>query len=58
MSVNINDSLRIIAFEVDEVLQHGTGEQAMQLMAMLRTQAQRLDHRLANPNNVWNRVQS
>jgi hypothetical protein len=58
MSVNVNDCLRIIAFEVDQVLQHGTDEQAMQLMAMLRTQSIRLDHHLTDAHDMWNRVQS
>ena len=56
--MNLNTTIRNIAFEVDEVLQHGTADEAMHIMGVLRQQATRIDRRLANPNNVWNRVQS
>ena len=54
--MNVNTAIRNIAFEVDEVLQRGTADEAMHIMGFLRLQAARIDRHLANPNHQWNRV--
>lgn len=54
--MNLTSIMRNIAFEVDELLQHGTADEAMHIMGVLRLQATRIDRHLANPNHQWNRV--
>lgn len=45
-----------IESEVDFVVEEATADEAMQIMGFLRSQAARIDRRLANPNHQWNRV--
>lgn len=54
--MNVNTTIRTITTQVDEVLQHGTADEAMHIMGFLRNQAARIDRHLANPNHQWNRV--
>lgn len=56
----IDDRQLFVFSQIDDLVDYSiswmTADQAMQMMGFLRTQAQRIDNRLGNPNHQWNRV--
>lgn len=58
MNLRIHTSAmqHLIESEIDDVVEFGTADEAMHIMGVLRSQATRIDRRLADPKHEWNRV--